>query len=152
MRAKSPRISSTVRHLNPRLDKMIASYAATASAVGVALLAAAQPADAKVVYTQTRVSIGGGVDGRYNLDLNHDGILSDQEKLQAGVWRYVYYFILTTHILLSGIIIPFVLFTLQRAYQEKFDKHRKLAKITWPMWFYVAVTGVVVYVMVSPYY
>ena len=75
MRAKSPRISSTVRHLNPRLDKMIASYAATASAVGVALLAAAQPADAKVVYTQTRVSIGGGVDGRYNLDLNHDGIV-----------------------------------------------------------------------------
>jgi len=85
-------------------------------------------------------------------DLNHDGILSDQEKLQAGVWRYVYYFILTTHILLSGIIIPFVLFTLQRAYQQKFDKHRKLARITWPMWFYVAVTGVVVYVMVSPYY
>jgi putative membrane protein len=85
-------------------------------------------------------------------DLNHDGILSDQEKLQAGVWRYVYYIILTSHILLSGIIIPFVLFTLQRAYQEKFDKHRKLAKITWPLWFYVAVTGVVVYVMISPYY
>jgi putative membrane protein len=85
-------------------------------------------------------------------DLNHDGILSDQEKLQAGVWRYVYYVILTSHILLSGIIIPFVLFTLQRAYQEKFDKHRKLARITWPMWFYVAVTGVVVYVMISPYY
>jgi putative membrane protein len=85
-------------------------------------------------------------------DLNHDGVLSDQEKLQAGVWRYVYYFILTTHILLSGIIIPFVLFTLQRAFQEKFDKHRKLARITWPMWFYVAVTGVIVYVMISPYY
>ena len=85
-------------------------------------------------------------------DLNHDGILSEQERVQAGVLRYVYYFILTTHILLSGIIIPFVLFTLQRAFQEKFDKHRKLAKITWPMWLYVAVTGVVVYVMISPYY
>ncbi len=85
-------------------------------------------------------------------DLNHDGLLSDEEKRQAGVWRYVYYFILSTHITLSGIIIPFVLFTLQRAYQEKFDKHRRLAKITWPMWLYVAVTGVVVYVMVSPYY
>ncbi len=85
-------------------------------------------------------------------DLNHDGLLSDAEKQQAGVLRYVYYFILTTHILLSGIIIPFVLFTLQRAYQEKFDKHRKLAKITWPLWFYVAVSGVVGDVMISPYY
>jgi putative membrane protein len=85
-------------------------------------------------------------------DLNHDGVLSDSEKAQAGSLRYVYYFILTTHILLSGIIIPFVLFTLQRAYQERFDKHRRLARITWPLWLYVAVTGVVVYVMVSPYY
>lgn len=85
-------------------------------------------------------------------DLNHDGILSDAERVQAGGLRYVYYFILTTHILLSGIIIPFVLFTLQRAFQEKFDKHRKLARITWPMWLYVAVTGVVVYLMISPYY
>src|ERR1700742_3883838 len=85
-------------------------------------------------------------------DLNHDGLLSDAEKQQAGSLRYVYYFILSSHIILSGIIIPFVLFTMQRAYQEKFDKHRKLAKITWPMWLYVAVTGVVVYVMISPYY
>ena len=85
-------------------------------------------------------------------DLDHDGLLSETEKQQAGVARYVYYFILSTHIILSGIIIPFVLFTLQRAYQEKFDKHRRLAKITWPMWLYVAVTGVVVYVMISPYY
>jgi len=85
-------------------------------------------------------------------DLNHDGLLSDAEKQEAGVARYIYYFILSSHILLSGIIIPFVLFTLQRAYQEKFDKHRRLARITWPMWLYVAVTGVVVYVMISPYY
>ena len=85
-------------------------------------------------------------------DLNHDGLLSDAEKRQAGPMRYVYYFILSSHIILSGIIIPFVLFTMQRAYQERFDKHRRLAKITWPMWLYVAVTGVVVYVMISPYY
>src|ERR1700761_6508777 len=85
-------------------------------------------------------------------DLNHDGLLSDAEKAQAGTLRYVYYFILSSHIMLSAIIIPFVLFTLQRAYQEKFDKHRRLARITWPLWFYVAVTGVVVYVMISPYY
>ena len=85
-------------------------------------------------------------------DLNHDGLLSVTEKQQAGPLRYVYYSILSTHIILSGVIIPLVLFTLQRAYQEKFDKHRRLAKITWPLWLYVAVSGVVVYVMISPYY
>ncbi|MES1226335.1 MAG: DUF420 domain-containing protein [Bacteroidota bacterium] len=85
-------------------------------------------------------------------DLNHDGILSDDEKAQAGSMRYIYYFILSSHIILSGVIIPFVLFTLQRAFQRKFDKHRKLAKITWPIWFYVAVTGVIVYLMISKYY
>jgi putative membrane protein len=85
-------------------------------------------------------------------DVNHDGILSEPEKLQAGFLRYVYYFILSSHIVLSGVIIPLVLFTLQRAFQEKFDKHRKLARITWPIWFYVAVTGVIVYLMISKYY
>jgi putative membrane protein len=85
-------------------------------------------------------------------DLNHDGMLSADEKMRVGSLRYVYYFILSSHIILSGIIIPFVLFTLQRAFQERFDKHKKLARITWPLWFYVAVTGVIVYVMISPYY
>lgn len=85
-------------------------------------------------------------------DLNHDGILSDEEKVQAGSLRYVYYFILSSHIILSGVIIPLVLFTLQKAFQERFDKHRKLARITWPVWFYVAVTGVIVYWMINPYY
>ena len=85
-------------------------------------------------------------------DLNHDGILDADEKLKSGNLRYIYYFILSSHIILSGIIIPFVLFTLQRAFQERFDKHKKLARITWPLWFYVAVTGVVVYVMISPFY
>lgn len=70
----------------------------------------------------------------------------------TGVIRYVYYFILITHICLSVIIIPFVLFTYVRALAEKFDKHRKLARITYPMWLYVAVTGVIVYLMISPYY
>ena len=85
-------------------------------------------------------------------DINHDGILSDDEKIQTGTVRYIYYFILTSHIILSGIIVPLVLFTLQKAFQEKFDRHRKLAKITWPVWFYVAVTGVIVYLMISKYY
>ena len=85
-------------------------------------------------------------------DLNHDGLLSDSEKAQAGALRYVYYVILSSHIILSGVIIPFVLFTLQRAYQRRFPEHRRLARITWPLWLYVAVSGVVVYVMISPYY
>ena len=69
-----------------------------------------------------------------------------------GVWRYVYFFILISHILLSIIIIPFVLITYVRALAERFDKHRKIAKITFPLWLYVAVTGVIVYLMISPYY
>jgi putative membrane protein len=85
-------------------------------------------------------------------DLNHDGVLSADEKLRAGNLRYVYYFILSSHIILSGIIIPFVLFTLQHAFQQRFDRHKKLARLTWPLWFYVAVTGVIVYIMISPYY
>jgi putative membrane protein len=85
-------------------------------------------------------------------DLNHDGVLSESEKLQAGGLRYVYYALLISHILLSGVVVPFVLFTLQRAFQGRFDKHRRLARITWPIWFYVAVSGVLVYLMISPYY
>ncbi|WP_299532279.1 DUF420 domain-containing protein [Ulvibacterium sp.] len=69
-----------------------------------------------------------------------------------GNIRYVYYFILFTHIILSIVIIPLVLKTYARAYLGKFKAHRKLAKITFPIWLYVAVTGVVVYVMISPYY
>lgn len=85
-------------------------------------------------------------------DLDHNGVLSAEEKAQAGSLRYVYYFILSSHIILSGVIIPLVLFTLQKAFQEKFDKHRRLARITWPAWLYVAVTGVIVYLMISKYY
>lgn len=69
-----------------------------------------------------------------------------------GIIRYVYYFILITHISLSVIIIPFVLVTYVRALAQRFDKHKRLAKITFPLWLYVAVTGVIVYLMISPYY
>ncbi|UII24799.1 DUF420 domain-containing protein [Fulvivirga maritima] len=69
-----------------------------------------------------------------------------------GAIKYIYYFILITHILLSIAVIPLVLFTFVRALSERFDAHRKLAKITFPIWLYVAITGVVVYVMISPYY
>lgn len=69
-----------------------------------------------------------------------------------GAIKYVYYFILITHICLSVIIIPFVLVTFVRALAERFDRHKKIARITFPMWLYVAVTGVIVYLMISPYY
>ncbi|HLS95462.1 putative membrane protein [Sphingobacterium allocomposti] len=69
-----------------------------------------------------------------------------------GVIRYVYFFILISHILLSIIIIPFVLFTFVRGIAGAYERHKKLARITYPMWLYVAVTGVIVYLMISPYY
>ncbi|MGS2764136.1 DUF420 domain-containing protein [Sinomicrobium sp. M5D2P9] len=69
-----------------------------------------------------------------------------------GIIKYVYYFILITHILLSIIIIPLVLISFVRALAKRFDRHRKIARITYPIWLYVAVTGVVVYLMISPYY
>ncbi|MEL1245712.1 DUF420 domain-containing protein [Flavobacterium sp. DGU11] len=69
-----------------------------------------------------------------------------------GVMRYVYFFILLTHIALSVIIIPFVLITYVRAITGNFERHKKLARITYPLWLYVAITGVIVYLMISPYY
>lgn len=69
-----------------------------------------------------------------------------------GAVKYVYYFILITHIILSIVIIPLVLITFVRALSKRFDKHRRIARITFPLWLYVAVTGVVVYLMISPYY
>ncbi len=69
-----------------------------------------------------------------------------------GIVRYVYFFILISHILLSIVIIPLVLRTYAKAYLKNFEAHRKLAKITFPLWLYVAITGVVVYLMISPYY
>lgn len=90
-------------------------------------------------------------DTRYG-DINHDGLLSIDEKLLAGNMRTVYYFILITHIPLAAIILPFILFTAYRALIGEYDKHKKLVRITWPVWFYVAVSGVVVYLMISPYY
>ncbi|MGV3630155.1 MAG: DUF420 domain-containing protein [Bacteroidota bacterium] len=70
----------------------------------------------------------------------------------TGAVKYVYYFILITHIVLSVAVVPLVLRSYLFAWEGKFEKHRRWTKITWPLWFYVAVTGVVVYVMISPYY
>jgi putative membrane protein len=69
-----------------------------------------------------------------------------------GAIKYVYFFLLLTHIALSVTIIPLVLFTYVKALAGQFDNHKKIAKITFPLWLYVAVTGVVVYLMIAPYY
>jgi putative membrane protein len=70
----------------------------------------------------------------------------------AGSIKYVYYFILISHILLSVVVIPMVLFTFVRGLSGNFIRHKALAKYTFPIWLYVAVTGVIVYIMISPYY
>lgn len=78
---------------------------------------------------------------------------SDSTKYGGeGFMKYVYYIILITHIILSVVVIPFVLITYVRAITENFEKHKKIARITFPLWLYVAVSGVLVYIMISPYY
>lgn len=85
-------------------------------------------------------------------DINHDGIVSEVEKANAGSLRIIYYIILGTHIPLAGLILPFILFTAYRALIGEYPRHKKLARITWPVWLYVALTGVAVYLLISPYY
>ncbi|MEM6515633.1 MAG: DUF420 domain-containing protein [Bacteroidota bacterium] len=78
---------------------------------------------------------------------------SDSTKFGGdGIIKYIYYFVLISHILLSITIIPFVLITYVRAITNNIERHKKIAKITFPIWLYVAVSGVVVYIMISPYY
>lgn len=78
--------------------------------------------------------------------------MSSESTKYLGNFKIVYYFILISHILLSIAIIPLVLITYVKALAQRFDKHKKIAKITFPIWLYVAVTGVIVYLMISPYY
>lgn len=85
-------------------------------------------------------------------DANFDGIVSDEEKAAVGNLRSFYLLLLTTHIILAAVILPFILFTTYRALTGEFEAHKKIAKRTWPLWFYVAVTGPLVYFMIKPYY
>lgn len=101
-----------------------------------------------VMYVAYHMTAG---DTKYG-DANGDGIVDAAEKVKAGAIRFVYYFILITHILLSIIIIPLVLFSYVRALANEFDRHKRLAKITFPIWLYVAITGVIVYLTIAPYY
>ncbi|WKK66363.1 DUF420 domain-containing protein [Lutimonas zeaxanthinifaciens] len=78
---------------------------------------------------------------------------SDSTAYQGqGILRYIYFIILISHILLSIVVIPFVLITYVKALTKDFEKHKKIAKITFPLWLYVTISGVVVYFMISPYY
>jgi len=85
-------------------------------------------------------------------DADHNGIVTPEEKEAVSTKRIIYYCLLGTHIPLAGIILPFILYTAYRSLTGEYEKHRKLAKITWPIWLYVAISGVVVYLMISPYY
>ena len=69
-----------------------------------------------------------------------------------GLIKYFYFFILISHILLSIIVIPFVLITFVRAITNDLERHKKIARITFPLWLFIAISGVIVYLMISPYY
>jgi putative membrane protein len=83
-----------------------------------------------------------------------DGIkgLSDAERMAAGTMRTIYLIILSTHIPLAGLALPFILFAAYRALTGDYGRHKKLVRIIWPIWLYVAITGVIIYVMIRPYY
>ena len=85
-------------------------------------------------------------------DLDKNGVRDLNEKMQIGYSLYLYAFILLTHILLSIVLIPMVLISYVRAIQKEFDPHKKIAKLTFPVWLYVTITGVIVFIMISPYY
>ena len=85
-------------------------------------------------------------------DINHDGIVSSEEKLAVGGLRILYFIILSTHIFLAAVTLPIILFTAYHGLTAEYVMHKKLARYTWPLWFYVAVTGPIVYLMISPYY
>lgn len=85
-------------------------------------------------------------------DVNGDQVLSEAERAVVGSTRGIYILILLSHIGLATIIVPFVLFSLYFGLTKQFSRHRKLSKWTFPLWLYVAVSGVVVYLMISPYY
>lgn len=82
----------------------------------------------------------------------HHLLAGDTKYGGAGALRYIYYFILITHIPLAGLVLPFILFSAYRGLIGEYPQHKKIAKITWPIWLYVAITGPIIYIMISPYY
>lgn len=85
-------------------------------------------------------------------DLNSDGILSPEESIAIGRSRTIYLIILITHIILAAGVLPLILLSFYRGLQMQVEKHKKLVRWTFPIWFYVTVSGVIVYILISPYY
>ncbi len=85
-------------------------------------------------------------------DVDHNGILSAAELAAVGATRYIYFFILITHILLAMIVLPLILISFLRGFSMQIEKHKKIVRFAYPVWLYVAVSGVIVYLMISPYY
>lgn len=85
-------------------------------------------------------------------DLDHNGILSAAELANVGITRMIYFIILITHIILAVVVLPLILISFLRGFNMQIERHRKIVRWAYPIWLYVAVTGVVVYLMISPYY
>ena len=85
-------------------------------------------------------------------DANHDGLVDAAELAAVGAMRTFYLILLLTHIVLAAVTLPFILFTFIRAYTNQLDRHRRMAKWVWPLWFYVALTGPICYLMLMPFY
>jgi len=85
-------------------------------------------------------------------DFNHDFNVTDAEKARSGSLRTIYFTFLATHILLAAISLPFILFTYIRGFTGQVERHKKMARYVWPVWFYVAVTGPICYFMLKPFY
>ena len=85
-------------------------------------------------------------------DIDHNGLLSQAELAAVGATRYIYFFILATHILLAIIVLPLILISFLRGFSMQIERHKKIVRWAYPVWLYVAVTGVIVYLMISPYY
>lgn len=85
-------------------------------------------------------------------DADGDGLLSAAESAAVAGMRPIYLTVLFSHIILAGLILPFILFTTIRALVGKYAAHRRMARWVWPLWFYVALTGPIVYLMLSEYY
>lgn len=85
-------------------------------------------------------------------DINGNGILDEAERLSLGGWRNFYIVLLLSHILLAVVALPLVLMAVYYAFIDNRKRHRAMVRFTFPVWLYVAITGVVVYFMISPYY
>jgi putative membrane protein len=85
-------------------------------------------------------------------DTDHNGLVDEAEKAAAGSIRFLYYFVLFTHIILAAIALPFILLSFYYSLSRQYEKHKKIVKYSFPIWLYVAVSGVMVYFMIRSYY